>query len=317
MGVKVEGLVTKSIGNVCHIRTQDGHTHTVLVKGSFKLRGIRSTTPVTVGDRVIAEVPSDADGDKPGWIVEILPRQNYIIRKASNLSKESHILGANLDRTVLIVTVNFPVTTTTFIDRYLSTAEAYKVPVTLVFNKIDRYREEEKRELTKLFRLYREIGYTCFAVSAITQEGFEEIAEHLARGITLLSGHSGVGKSTFVNTLVPGLGLRTGEISEAHQTGVHTTTHSEMIPYRDGYLIDTPGIKGFGTIEFEKKKVGHYFSEIFEFGRECHFSDCTHTHEPKCNVLRALHEGKIARSRYNSYLSIFFDDEEEKYRAEY
>ena len=317
MSETVKGLVIKSTGNVYTLLGEEGRRYTAMVKGEFKLRGLRTTNPVAVGDHVIMEPSDSADPDAPGWIVDIAPRTNYIIRRSSNLSKESQILGANLDRAVLIITVNFPYTSTTFIDRFLSTAEAYRVPVTLIFNKVDRYRLDEKHDMEMLEALYSGIGYPCFAVSAKSGMGMDQVAEHLSHGVTLLSGHSGVGKSTFINTLVPGINLRTGEISEAHHTGTHTTTYSEMIPFREGYLIDTPGIKGFGTIDFEKEQVGHYFPDIFNLSKGCKFSNCTHTHEPECNVLKALRTGMLARSRYNSYLSIYNNDEDEKYRVGY
>ena len=244
--------------------------------------------------------------------------KNYIIRRASNLSKQSHIIAANLDQAMLIVTVNYPVTTTVFIDRFLATAEAYRVPVKLVFNKIDRYKGEDKEYLDALINLYTTIGYPCSTLCAKTEEGLDALRDDLKDKITLLSGHSGVGKSTIINKLVPGVNLRTGDISEYHNKGMHTTTFSEMIPLPDGgYLIDTPGIKGFGTIEMETAEISHYFPEIFKFSEDCRFSNCSHRHEPGCAVLQALEEHYISESRYKSYLSILEDKEESKYRDDF
>ena len=252
------------------------------------------------------------------FITKIEDRKNYIIRRASNLSKQSHIIAANLDQAMLIVTVNYPITTTVFIDRFLATAEAYSVPVKLVFNKIDRYKGEDKEYLDALINLYTTIGYPCSTLCAKTEEGLDALKAELKDKITLLSGHSGVGKSTIINKLVPGVNLRTGDISEYHNKGMHTTTFSEMIPLPEGgYLIDTPGIKGFGTIEMETAEISHYFPEIFKFSEDCRFNNCSHRHEPGCAVLQALEDHYISESRYKSYLSILEDKEESKYREEY
>lgn len=259
-----------------------------------------------------------SSGDQLYWITEIQPRHNYIIRRASNLSKQAHILGANLTRTLLIATISYPITTTIFIDRYLATATAYGVPAVLVFNKVDRYRPEEQQRLRELMALYNGIGVPACAVSATKGEGLDELRGLLNEGITLIAGHSGVGKSTLINALVPRATLATAAISEAHNQGVHTTTSSRMIPFgeegRGAYLIDTPGIKGFGTIEFEREEVGHYFPEIFRASQHCRYNNCTHTHEPACAVLEAFKAGNIASSRYKSYLSILYEEEEGKYR---
>lgn len=310
----MKGLVIKNTGSWYTVRTDDGRDVESKVKGNFRLKEIRSTNPVSVGDRV----DIDINNEGTAFITKIEDRKNYIIRRASNLSKQSHIIAANLDQAMLIVTVNYPVTTTVFIDRFLATAEAYRVPVKLVFNKIDRYKGEDKEYLDALINLYTTIGYPCSTLCAKTEEGLDALRDDLKDKITLLSGHSGVGKSTIINKLVPGVNLRTGDISEYHNKGMHTTTFSEMIPLPDGgYLIDTPGIKGFGTIEMETAEISHYFPEIFKFSEDCRFSNCSHRHEPGCAVLQALEEHYISESRYKSYLSILEDKEESKYREDY
>ncbi len=310
----MKGLVIKNTGSWYTVRTDDGRDVESKVKGNFRLKEIRSTNPVSVGDRV----DIDINNEGTAFITKIEDRKNYIIRRASNLSKQSHIIAANLDQAMLIVTVNYPVTTTVFIDRFLATAEAYRVPVKLVFNKIDRYKGEDKEYLDALINLYMTIGYPCSTLCAKTEEGLDALRDDLKDKITLLSGHSGVGKSTIINKLVPGVNLRTGDISEYHNKGMHTTTFSEMIPLPEGgYLIDTPGIKGFGTIEMETAEISHYFPEIFKFSEDCRFSNCSHRHEPGCAVLQALEEHYISESRYKSYLSILEDKEESKYRDDF
>jgi ribosome biogenesis GTPase len=282
------------------------------VKGNFRIKGIRSTNPVAVGDRVTV-----GEGN---WITEIEDRKNYIIRKSINLSKQSHILAANVDQALLVVTVARPETSTTFIDRFLASAEAYRVPVVLIFNKTDLLDDEERHYQEMLITLYKTIGYECRLVSAAKGEGIDDLRPLLDGKITLLSGNSGVGKSTLINQLVPGANLRTSEISDAHNTGLHTTTFSEMIPLTShflphtSYLIDTPGIKGFGTFDMEPEELTSYFREIFHFSKDCRFSNCTHTHEPGCAVLKALDDYYIAQSRYQSYLSMLDDKDDAKYR---
>ena len=281
------------------------------IKGNFRLKGIRSTNPVAVGDRV--GLVRNQEGT--AFINEIEDRRNYIIRKSPNLSKQSHIIAANVDQAVLIVTVNYPVTSTTFIDRFLASAEAYRVPVLLVFNKTDLLDDDERHLQQMMCDLYENIGYTCLQVSAATGQGIDGLQTHIRNKVSVFSGNSGVGKSTLLNLLIPGVCLRTAEISEAHQTGTHTTTFSEMFRLPEGgWAIDTPGIKGFGTFDMEPQEICGYFREIFHFSKDCHFGNCTHTHEPGCAVLQALENHYIAQSRYNSYVSMLNDKEESKYR---
>ena len=394
----MKGLVIKNTGSWYTVLTDDGQTVDCKIKGNFRLKGIRSTNPVAVGDRVTispagiqsasrvqgskaasqrskVQSPTDvqrvAGGSEVAFITGIEDRKNYIIRKSSNLSKQSHIIAANVDQAFLIVTVNYPETSTTFIDRFLASAEAYSVPVVLVFNKLDLLNDDDRHIQQMLITLYENIGYTCVEVSAQTGEGVDRLFELLQGKITLLSGNSGVGKSTLINRLVPGVNLRTAEISDAHKTGMHTTTFSEMIRLApkgeevqsasrvqgsfstkaakpsanaasqrskrqspsdvqeevedpqppilggSGWLIDTPGIKGFGTFDMEPEELTSYFREIFHFSKGCRFNNCTHTHEPGCAVLKALEDHYIAQSRYQSYLSMMEDKEDGKYRAAY
>ncbi|MCC8133707.1 MAG: ribosome small subunit-dependent GTPase A [Tannerellaceae bacterium] len=310
----MKGLVIKNTGSWYTVRTAEGRDVESKIKGNFRLRDIRSTNPIAVGDQVEIEINKEGTA----FITEIEDRKNYIIRRASNLSKQSHIIAANLDQAMLIVTVNHPITTTIFIDRFLVTAEAYEVPVKIVFNKIDRFHGSERETMEEMIRLYTSIGYPCSKLCARSGEGMEELRADLKDKITLLSGHSGVGKSTIINQLVPGVELRTGNISEYHNKGMHTTTFSEMIPLPEGgYLIDTPGIKGFGTIEMEEGEISHYFPEIFRYSDGCRFNNCTHRHEPGCAVQEAMHAHLISPSRYKSYLNILKDKESNKYREEY
>ncbi len=321
----MQGLVIKNTGSWYTVLTDDGQLLDCKVKGNFRIKGIRSTNPVAVGDRVCV-----GDGC---WITEIEDRRNYIIRKSINLSKQSHILAANVDQALLVITVSRPETSTTFIDRFLASAEAYRVPVILIFNKTDLLSDDELHYQQMMIQLYETIGYECHAISAQTGEGVEALRPLLEGKITLLSGNSGVGKSTLINRLVPHANQRVADISEAHQTGTHTTTFSEMIPLgpcpvvggsaadtpsaNSTWLIDTPGIKGFGTFDMEREELTSYFREIFEFSKQCRFSDCTHTHEPGCAVLKAVEDHFIAQSRYQSYLSMLDDKDENKYREAY
>ncbi len=310
----MSGVVTKISGSWTTVRTDDGRLFLCKVKGSFRIRGIRTTNPVAVGDRVDITVSPDGE---TALITAVHERRNYIIRKASNLSKQSHILACNLDRVLLVVTLRHPETSTVFIDRFLATAEAYRVPVVVCFNKCDLLSQEEQEELRRLRALYESLGYETCAVSALDPSS---LSLGSLEGLTLLSGNSGVGKTTLLNALCPELELKTAAISEAHLTGMHTTTFSEMYALPEsvcpagGAVIDTPGIKGFGTFDMEPEEVSHYFREIFSVGRECRFGNCLHTREPGCRVIEAVEEGRIALSRYESYLSMLEDKGESKYR---
>ena len=309
----MQGIVIRNTGNSYVVRLEDGNEVSCKVKGNFRLKGIRTTNPVAVGDCVTIDyVEGGAD---TYYITKVSQRRNYIIRRASNLSKESHIIAANIDIAVLVATVAHPTTATTFIDRFLATAEAYGVTAALVFNKTDLLDEEWSEYLEAITYLYRSIGYKVLHCSAKRGDGIEALRDYLQGKTALFAGNSGVGKTTLLNILVPGIDAKTAAISDAHDTGMHTTTFSEMLdlPF-GGAIIDTPGVKGFGTIDFKKSEVSHYFPEIFKMGEKCRFGDCTHTHEPGCAVREAVEKHYISESRYASYLSIMEDEDEDKYR---
>lgn len=319
---RLSGMVIRNTGSSFMVLTPDGRETDCRIKGNFRLKGIRTTNPVAVGDMV--DIAVNPDGS--AYITNIQPRRNYIIRRASNLSKEASILAANVDQACLVVTLAHPETSTTFIDRFLATAEAYRVPVTIVINKVDLLKDTTVGEdgcaengtelLDAVTYLYESIGYNVLHVSAKSGDGINELKKILTGKISLVAGNSGVGKSTLINRIIPGLDLKTAQISDVHDTGMHTTTFSEMFPLPggDGWIIDTPGVRGFGTIEFDPHEVSHFFPEIFRLSKDCRYSDCTHTHEPQCAVMTALREQRIALSRYNSYLSIMADADPDKYR---
>lgn len=310
-----KGIVIKSTGSWYVVKTEDGKLIESRIKGNLRIKGIRSTNPIAVGDHVeLSETKDDNKSNQVvGLIHKIIPRTNYIIRKSPNLSKESHIIAANIDQAFLIVTLQYPITTTTFIDRFLVSAEAYRIPCHLIFNKIDLYSDEQTVKMEELISVYEDAGYQCLKISAVTNIGLDQLAAMMQNKTNVFSGHSGVGKSTIINTIQPGLQLKTGVISEAHFSGKHTTTYSEMFELDfGGYIIDTPGIKGFGVLEMEKEEISHYFPEMFRLLDECQFYNCTHTHEPNCAVKKSVENGTIAESRYNSYLGLL--DTEEKYR---
>ncbi|MBP5498398.1 MAG: ribosome small subunit-dependent GTPase A [Muribaculaceae bacterium] len=305
------GTVVRNTGSWYVVHTPEGDLN-CKIKGNFRLKGLRCTNPVAVGDNVTVELR----GDGSCFIVEIAPRKNYIIRRASNLSKEFQIIAANVDRALLVVTLAFPETNTTFIDRFLATAEAYDVPATIIINKVDLLTQGEERQLLQaVSNLYRTIGYDVLHTSTLTGEGISSLKEIVKDKTSLISGNSGVGKSSIINCLVPDARLRTGEVSDVHRTGMHTTTFSEMLDVpTGGKVIDTPGVKGFGTIDFNRNEVAHYFPEIFSASARCKYGNCTHTHEPGCAVRDAVEQHFISESRYASYLSILGDDPDDKYR---
>ena len=303
------GLVIRNTGSSYEVLLDNGGQIECHVKGNFRVRGIRSTNPVAVGDRVTVQIMPD----NTAWITDLHDRKNYIIRRATNLSKYSHIIAANIDLAALIVTVNHPITSLVFIDRFLATAEAYNIPACLIINKSDLYNQEETDYAEKLKQLYESIGYSVIIISALKSDT-TQLSSIFAGKTVLLSGNSGVGKSTLLNLMLGEEVTRTGNISAAHNKGMHTTTFSQMYAYAGGWIIDTPGIKGFGTLDMKKSEVGHYFRDIFSLSRNCRYGDCLHIDEPQCAVIEALENNKLALSRYESYLSILDDCTESKYR---
>lgn len=308
----MKGIVVKSTGSWYSVRLSDGKRIEARIKGKFRLRGIKSTNPIAVGDNVLLKEEEDGTA----VIFDIEKRKNYIVRKSINLSKRSHIIAANVDQAILIVTLSQPKTYTAFIDRFLVSAEAYHIPTILVFNKLDIYSDEEKEELSFLKSSYESIGYKCLEVSATEAINIENVKGVLKDKVSVVSGHSGVGKTTLLNTIEPSLDLKTSEISEMHLQGKHTTTFAEMFELHfGGYLIDTPGIKAFGLIDFKKEELSHYFLEMRNILNDCHFNNCVHINEPKCVVKEAIENNEISAFRYKNYLSIFNDDDDENYRG--
>lgn len=305
------GLVVKNTGSWYDVKIKDGDTIECRIRGNFRIKGIRSTNPIAVGDLVDFKI----DKENKGMITAIHDRKNFLMRRSSNLSKKSHIIASNIDLAVLIATIKHPDTTTTFIDRFLATAEAYRIPAVIVFNKTDLLNSDDEVRLKTLSDLYNSIGYPSYAISVKTNTNLDKIQALIKDKISLFSGHSGVGKSSLINVLAPGAGLKTGEISKSHKSGKHTTTFSEMIELTfGGYIIDTPGIRGFGTVDFETEEIYHFFPEIFKVAEECRFYNCLHLNEPGCAVKKAVENGKIATTRYASYFSILEDPEDTKYR---
>lgn len=309
------GTVYKSTGSWYYVKSGNGDFYECRIKGKFRIKGIKSTNPIAVGDRVHFEVETIGD-DTIGIIHRIEDRKNYIIRKSVNLSKQTHIIAANLDHVFLLVTYNNPPTYPVFIDRFLVTAEAYQIPAVLLFNKIDTYTPEELDEVKFLAAVYRKIGYTCIGISALTGKNIDTVKEMMKSKTSMFSGHSGVGKSTLVNSIETNLDIRTEKISEQHMQGQHTTTFAEMYDLSfDARIIDTPGIKGFGIVDMEAAEIGDYFPEFFERKQHCKFNNCIHVDEPKCAVKEALEAGKIAWSRYQSYLQMI-KGEDDHYRVD-
>ncbi|MEI6456183.1 MAG: ribosome small subunit-dependent GTPase A [bacterium] len=301
----MEGIVVRSTGSIITVRLSDGKRIECKIKGRFRISGIKSTNPVAIGDRVLVDLPGQ---DSHGVITRIMERDNYIIRKATKLSKLSHIIAANIDHAYLLVTLAHPRTSNGFIDRFLVTATGYYIPASLIFNKTDLYDKKLFKDLDNLTRIYEESGYSCYRTSAMHGDGVEEIAALLKGKVSLLSGHSGSGKSALIKAIEPGLDPRIGEISEVHGKGTHTTTFAEMYELTGGgFIIDTPGIKEFGLIDFEKSEIPRCFPEMERLLPECQYSNCTHIHEPGCAVKKGLDTGAVSPMRYNSYLSILND----------
>ena len=309
----MKGVVIKSTGSWYSVRTDKGKILNCRIRGKFRIKGIKSTNPVTVGDIVDLKLEKDTQN---AVITNIHERKNYIIRKSVNLSKQTHIIAANIDQVFLLVTLKEPQTFTSFIDRFLATAEAYSIPAILLFNKLDIYDKELLKKRQELQKVYRRIGYECLDVSALEDINLNKLKKIMTDRINMFSGHSGVGKSTLINKIAPDLDLKTAEISSQHKQGQHTTTFAEMfiLPF-GGYIIDTPGIKGFGVVDFEQDEIGDFFPEMFDLKHKCKFNNCLHTNEPNCAIKKAIEENKIAASRYRSYLQLLAG-EDENYRVD-
>jgi len=304
---KQQGIVTKSTGKWCQVLSQDNTTYNCTIQGKFRIKGLRSTNPVAVGDRVGFQLEEDQEGViSNGVIVEIEDRKNYIVRKSVNLSKQLHIIASNIDMCFLLITLKAPVTSTGFIDRFLISAEAFKVPVTILINKMDLHTEADDDYLDHIIQGYQNAGYEVRCISVNNNQGLDELKLIMQNNINMISGHSGVGKTSLLNAIEPDLELRTMEVSDVHSKGQHTTTFAEMYPLETGgFLIDTPGIKGFGLVDIDKDDLGHYFKDFFELLPACKFHNCRHLSEPKCAVKEAAKNGTIAPFRYNNYLNIY------------
>lgn len=309
------GRVYKSTGSWYTVKTELGETYECRIKGKFRIKGIKSTNPIAVGDVVDFELET-TNNTESGIIYNIHDRKNYIVRKSVNLSKQTHIISANIDQVFLMITINNPPTLTSFIDRFLVTAEAYSIKTILLFNKIDTYNEDTLNEVKYLAHIYRKIGYECIAISAVTGKNIDKVKAAMHGKVSVFSGHSGVGKSTLINTIEPSLNIKTKEISALYKQGQHTTTFAEMFDLSfNAKIIDTPGIKGFGVVDMDKEEVGDYFPEIFKLKQDCKFNNCLHTKEPNCAVKKALDNDDLAFSRYRSYLQII-EGEDEHYRTD-
>lgn len=311
----MQGTVYKSTGSWYHVKAENGDFHECRIKGKFRIQGIKSTNPVAVGDVVEFDLEEGVEGET-GVIKKIKERENYIIRKSVNLSKQTHIIASNIDQVFLLITLNNPPTLTTFIDRFLVTAEAYDIKAVLLFNKIDTYSIDELAEVKYLAELYRSAGYECIGISAKNGKNVDKVKEKMIGRTSMISGHSGTGKSTLINAIEPTLDLKTSEISKQHSQGQHTTTFAEMFDLSfDARIIDTPGIKGFGVVDMDREEIGDYFPEFFARKQSCKFHNCLHLNEPKCAIKEALEEGEIAWSRYKSYLQIM-EGEDDNYRID-